>query len=236
MAWFDQNAADLPWRREPTPYRVLVSEFMLQQTQRARVAPKFVEFLDRFPTVESLAAAPLSDVIRAWAGLGYNGRAVRLHRLARTLVESGAGMPSQVERLRALPGVGEYTARAIACFGFGAQEWVVDTNVSRVLRRTVAGEPYPKPRHGLDSRLASEALPAGQAYAWNSGLMDLGATVCLAQAPRCVRCPLAEVCAARPQIALARTEGRPADRRVAEHPASYATTGRPHRGGSFTNS
>jgi A/G-specific adenine glycosylase len=198
LCWNRTHASDLPWRRDTRPYAVLVSEFMLQQTQRERVIPKFAAFLEIFPDVETLAAAPASAVIRAWQGLGYNGRALRLHRLARAVVATAERVvPSELELLTALPGIGRYTAGAIACFGFGRQTSFVDTNVRRVLRRVLLGEPVPEPARKLDERLAKDALPPGQAVRWNSALMDLGALVCKAAAPRCLVCPLRADCLAR---------------------------------------
>jgi A/G-specific adenine glycosylase len=170
LAWYARNGRDLPWRRTRDPYAILVSEVMLQQTQAARVVPRYQDWLERWPTIESLAAASSADVIRAWQGLGYNRRAVNLHRAARVVAE--AGWPDD---LTALPGVGRYTADAVACFAFGAPVLPVDVNVRRVLERT--GETF-----GADCAQA---------------LMDLGATVCLARVPRCGECPLAHACPSR---------------------------------------
>lgn len=170
LAWYAEHGRDLPWRRTRDPYAVLVSEVMAQQTQVARVVPRWEEWMERWPTVEALAAAPLGDVIRAWQGLGYNRRAVALHRAAGVVAR--AGWP---EDLTALPGVGRYTADAVAAFAFGHDVLPVDVNVRRVRERTGA----------------SFSPAAGQA------LMDLGATVCLARIPRCGACPLAEACPSR---------------------------------------
>jgi A/G-specific adenine glycosylase len=169
-AWFVSHGRDLPWRHTRDPYAVLVSEVMLQQTQVARVVPRYVAWLERWPTVESLAAAPAADVIRAWQGLGYNRRALNLHRAAR--IVAGEGWPDD---LTSLPGVGRYTADAIARFAFGASVLPQDVNVRRVLERTQA-------------RFGAECAHA---------LMDLGATVCLARVPRCTICPLAASCPSR---------------------------------------
>jgi A/G-specific adenine glycosylase len=155
---------------------------MLQQTQASRVAERYEAWLRRWPSTEALATASTADVIRAWSGLGYNRRALALQRAARRVVELG-GFPRTVDGLRELPGVGPYTAAAVACFAFDAQVTTVDTNVRRVLSRTLGVE-------HVDP-------PAGDAYAWNQALMDLGATVCLARVPRCERCPLAEACPSR---------------------------------------
>ncbi|MEE9285123.1 MAG: A/G-specific adenine glycosylase [Dehalococcoidia bacterium] len=213
LAWYAQNRRDLPWRATRDPYAVLVAEVMLQQTQVERVAPKYREFLGRFPDFSSLAESPTADVIRAWSALGYNLRAVRLRRLARHVVNELDGrLPEDVERLRRLQGVGEYTASAVACFAFGADVPVVDTNVRRVLSRVFWGGQAPPPRDL--SRLAGELVPSGLGYDWNQALMELGATVCLARRPRCGVCPVRAYCRAAPVVA----DG-PA--RVAEAQASY---------------
>jgi len=170
VAWFDANARALPWRETRDPYAVLVSEVMLQQTQVDRVIPRYEAFLDRWPTIDALAAARAGDVIAEWQGLGYNRRAVNLHRAAR--VVAAGGWP---EDLTALPGVGAYTAAAIGNFAFGHDVLPVDTNVRRVRERT--GEPF-------DPSCAQ-------------ALFDLGATICLARVPRCGECPLAELCPSR---------------------------------------
>ncbi|HSL12217.1 MAG TPA: A/G-specific adenine glycosylase [Actinomycetota bacterium] len=169
-AWYARHGRALPWRRTSDPYAILVSEVMAQQTQVARVVPRWEEWMERWPTVEALAAAPLADVIRAWQGLGYNRRAVALHRAAGVVAREG-----WPEDLTALPGVGRYTADAVAAFAFGLDVLPVDVNVRRVRERTGA----------------AFSPAAGQA------LMDLGATVCLARIPRCERCPLAEACPSR---------------------------------------
>jgi len=170
LAWFDEHSRDLPWRHTRDPYAILVSEVMLQQTQVARVVPRYLAFLERWPTAESLAAATPGDVIREWQGLGYNRRALSLHRAARKI--AAEGWPGD---LTELPGVGRYTADAVARFAFDRPVLPVDTNVRRVLERT-GGEFGPASAHAL---------------------MDLGATVCLARIPRCDACPLAEECPSR---------------------------------------
>jgi A/G-specific adenine glycosylase len=170
LDWFAVRGRDLPWRRTRDPYAILVSEVMLQQTQVERVVPRYLEWLERWPTVDALAAASPADVIRAWQGLGYNRRGLNLHRAARRVAH--AGWPDD---LTELPGVGPYTAAAVANFAFGRDVLPVDTNVRRVQERT---------GHRFSPR-------AGQA------LMDLGATVCLARVPRCNVCPLAETCPSR---------------------------------------
>ena len=177
---------DLPWRRTRDPWAVLVSELMLQQTQVARVIPKYHAFLERFPTVASCAAAPAGDVVRLWAGLGYNRRAVNLHRAA---VAMGDKVPDSLEELLALPGIGPYTARAVLAFAFERDVAVLDVNVARSLSRW----------HGrrMTQAEADALVPTDQGWAWNQALLDLGATVCTARAPKCDGCPVAEDCAWR---------------------------------------
>jgi A/G-specific adenine glycosylase len=170
LAWFAEHGRDLPWRKTGDPYAILVSEVMLQQTQVERVIPRYLAWLERWPTPEALAAAPLGDVIREWQGLGYNRRALSLHRAARTI--AAEGWPDD---LTDLPGVGRYTAAAVASFAHGKPMLPVDTNVRRIQART---------RHDFGPS-------CGQA------LMDLGATVCLARVPRCGTCPLAAACPSR---------------------------------------
>jgi A/G-specific adenine glycosylase len=170
LAWFDAHGRDLPWRRTRDPYAILVSEVMLQQTQAARVAPRWEAWLERWPTPAALAAAPTADVIREWQGLGYNRRAVSLQRAARGVVERG-----WPDDLTELPGVGPYTAAAVACFALGRDVLPVDVNVRRVQERT--GERF--------DHTCAQAL------------MDLGATVCIARVPRCEICPLAAACPSR---------------------------------------
>jgi A/G-specific adenine glycosylase len=179
---------------------VLVSEFMLQQTQVERVVPIFETFVARFSDFGALAAATQADTVRAWRGLGYNSRAVRLHKLARTVVERYRGkLPEDLEQLRALPGIGPYTARAVAAFAFDADLAAVDTNVRRIVHRTQWGIEFP-PRasaRALEDR-AAELVPPGRAFAFNSAMMDLGAGVCTARTPNCSACPVASHCAAAP--------------------------------------
>ena len=182
LAWWSENRRDLPWRHTHNPYAILVSEVMLQQTQVSRVVPRYLAWLERWPTVEALAAARPAEVITEWAGMGYNRRAVLLHRCAIAVTEMG-GFPREPEELRRLPGVGPYTAAAIACFAFGAQVAAPDTNAKRVLERAFGD--------------ADVAPPAGQAYEWNQALFDLGREICVARRPRCEMCPLAAGCPSR---------------------------------------
>jgi A/G-specific adenine glycosylase len=191
LRWYARNGRDLPWRRTHDPYVILLSEVMLQQTQVDRVLKKLPAFRLRFPTLLSLAEGQRADVIRAWSGLGYNGRAVRLHDLARHVRRHHGGrLPRSVEGLLELPGIGRYTANAIAAFAFGQRVPVVDTNVQRVLSRL-----FPHESQKLDIwTLAGIMLPQRSSYAWNQGLMDLGATFCTARNPECPRCPVASQC------------------------------------------
>jgi A/G-specific adenine glycosylase len=219
LAWYGRVGRDLPWRRTRDPYAILVSEIMLQQTQVDRVIPKWHQFLEAFPTLEALAAAPLADVIRVWAGLGYNRRAVRLHAIARTAVERlGGRLPETAEALRELEGLGAYTANAVACFSGEAQVGVVDTNVRRVLGRVFAEEIGLDPPAGpVLQRFAEAVLPEGRAYAWNQALMDLGATICTSRSPAHDACPLALHCTGRTLIA----EAGATVRRAAERGPEY---------------
>jgi A/G-specific adenine glycosylase len=198
--WYRHNARDLPWRRpDTTPWGVLVSEFMLQQTPVARVEPVWHEWLARWPQPSDLAAASRADVLRAWGRLGYPRRALRLHEAAKAVAElHGDVVPADVQALEALPGVGSYTARAVAAFGYGRRCPVVDTNVRRVVARAVhgAGDAGPA-RLRADLADVDAVLPpddAGAALA-SVALMELGAVVCTAHAPRCEACPVRSVCA-----------------------------------------
>jgi A/G-specific adenine glycosylase len=201
LAWYARHGrTHLPWRATRDPYRIVVSESMLQQTQVERVIPLYEAFVARFPSFEALAAADAGDVVRAWRGLGYNSRAVRLHALARAVVERHAGvLPRETEALRALPGIGAYTASAVRAFAFELDDAAVDVNLRRVIHRVAFGLEHP-PRAGdreLDT-LAIAAVPHGAAHDWNSAMMDLGATLCTARAARCLVCPLRDACAAAP--------------------------------------
>jgi A/G-specific adenine glycosylase len=200
LGWYATNARPLPWRRpDTTPWGVLLSEVMSQQTPVARVAPVWQTWLERWPTPADLAAAPTGEVIRAWGRLGYPRRALRLHEAARAMVERHDGrVPDTVEALRALPGIGAYTAAAVACFAYGVPAVVVDTNVRRVLVRTLEGQAHAAPAMTrAEVALAADALPpdAGDAVTWNVAAMELGALVCTARAPRCDACPVADRCA-----------------------------------------
>ena len=193
LAWFARQGRDLPWRRTRDPYAVLVSEAMLQQTQVARVVPRYEAFLARFPTSPRLAGAATADVLVAWQGLGYNRRALNLQRSARVVErEHGGVVPVEVGVLETLPGVGPYTARAVAVFAADADVAPVDVNVARVLARAFEGRPLTRGEaQGLGDRL----VPRGRGATFAGALMDLGATVCTARTPRCDRCPLRVDCA-----------------------------------------
>jgi len=203
LAWFEANRRDLPWRKTRDPYRILVSEVMLQQTQVDRVIPYFERFLERFPDVRALASAPTADVIRLWSGLGYNRRAVNLQRTAQAVVSDHDGsFPTDVAALRTLPGIGPYTSGAIAAFAFEQDVAFIDTNMRRVIHRVVAGPELPEPR--LSDKeivaIAAELVPRGDGWRWNQALIEFGALQCTARKPACVICPLREICVAAPVI------------------------------------
>ncbi len=194
--WFDAAARDLPWRRDTSPWSVLVSEFMLQQTPVGRVLPVFSLWMHRWPTPAALAAEPPGEAVRAWGRLGYPRRALRLHRAAAAIVERHGGeVPSDRDDLLALPGVGDYTASAVASFAFGGRHPVLDTNVRRVLARVANGVAFPAPSvTSAERELAATLMPAQDAHRWAAATMELGATVCTARAPRCGGCPVAHHC------------------------------------------
>lgn len=191
LAWGVPQLRELPWRRTREPWAVLVSEVMLQQTQIVRVIPKWIAFLEQFPTPASCAEAELGDVLRLWQGLGYPRRARNLHDAAREILRLGT-FPDTLEGLRALPGVGAYTARAVLAFALETDAAVVDTNIARVYAR-VGGQ---RLTAGQVQAAADSALPIGDSWRWNQCLMDLGATLCR-PVPRCDECPLRERCAWR---------------------------------------
>lgn len=199
VAWFATARRDLPWRDpECSPWGVLVSEVMLQQTPVVRVEPAWRTWMTRWPTPADLAAASTADVLRAWDRLGYPRRALRLQDCARALVEHHDGqVPEDEVALRALPGVGEYTAAAVRAFAFGRRSVVVDTNVRRVLARTIAGTALPAPSPTAAERLVAAAIVPGSddnAAAWAAASMELGALVCTARSPRCDACPVTDLC------------------------------------------
>ena len=202
LTWYARNARDLPWRApDATPWAVLVSEIMLQQTPVARVLPEYLSWIARWPTPAALAAASVGEAIRQWGRLGYPRRALRLHETATILVaRHGGAVPADLDALRALPGIGSYTAAAVASFAFGQRHAVLDTNVRRVLARLVAGQPWAGTTSSVsvaERRLAESLLPAEPAVAarWSVAVMELGALVCTAGGPRCGDCPVARECA-----------------------------------------
>ncbi|MGH7636425.1 MAG: A/G-specific adenine glycosylase [Gemmatimonadaceae bacterium] len=195
--WFRTHGRDLPWRRTRDPYRVLVSEAMLQQTQVARVVDYYERFLERFPTLEALASAPPRRVRESWEGLGYYARARNLHAVSRRVNE----LPSDPGTLRALPGIGPYTAGAVASFAFERRAPVVDTNVARVLRRVFAPRADFRTTRGQRRlwAIAASVLPRTGRATWthNQAIMELGALVCTARVARCGECPVASLCRSR---------------------------------------
>ena len=225
LAWYDRHRRDLPWRAgpgaRPDPYRVWLSEIMLQQTTVAAVEPYFRRFVARWPTLEALAGAELDAVLHAWQGLGYYARARNLHRCARVLVaERGGRFPDTEEGLRALPGIGAYTAAAIAAIAFDRPATAVDGNVERVVARLFAvADPLPRARPAL-GRLAAGLTPARRPGDHAQAMMDLGATICTPRAPGCGACPLTADCAAR-RAGIAGTLPRRAAR--AARPTRYGT-------------
>lgn len=188
LDWYARERRDLPWRHTDDPYAILVSEVMLQQTQVARVVPRFETWLERWPDEGALAATARADVLSAWVGLGYNTRAARLWDACRVVARDG--WPRTAASLRELPGIGPYTAAAVASFAFGEQVAAIDTNVRRVAERLGRGTP-------------EELLPAGRAHDWNQAMMELGATICRARDARCERCPVAASCASRGAVVVA---------------------------------
>ena len=224
LAWYDRHARALPWRSPPgapppEPYRVWLSEVMLQQTTTGMAAPYYAKFLARWPTVEALAAAEEGDVMAAWAGLGYYSRARNLLAAARTVAARG-GFPDSEDGLRRLPGVGAYIAAAVAAIAFGRRAVVVDANVERVVARLFTiGEPLPAARRTI--RGATESItPAARSGDFAQAMMDLGATICTPRSPRCLLCPLADGC-------LARAQGDPE-----RYPVKAAKKAKPQRKGS----
>lgn len=238
IAWFETHGRDLPWRHTRDPYQVLVSEIMLQQTQVDRVKPKYAAFLEQFPSLDALAAATPGDVIRAWAGLGYNRRALNLQRTAQVVRDEHSGQfPDTPEALRALPGIGPYTAGAVACFAFERDVAFIDTNIRRVLQRVFVG---PDDAPASDRELlgiGEAALPAGQGWTWNQAIMELGALVCTAARPRCQICPLRAECrayaawCAADEAVFSSTPTPPrAARSIAERAVPFTSTPRYFRG------
>jgi len=211
LVWFDQHKRDLPWRRDRDPYRVWLSEIMMQQTRVAAVLEHYLRFLQRFPTIEKLAGARESSVLAAWSGLGYYRRARMLHAAARKVVREFAGVfPRNAAELRALPGIGRYTAAAIASIAFGKPFAVVDGNVERVLQR-VSGEPI---AGEVLWRRAQELVDQGRPGDFNQALMELGATLCLPRQPKCLLCPVSDLCATRGELPTAGKSTRQRKREI----------------------
>jgi len=198
-AWYRRHARDLPWRRTRDPYRILVSELMLQQTQVSRVIDFYHRFLDRFPSVEALAKARESQVVAQWEGLGYYARARNLHKVSRAVVREG--FPSEADQLRRLPGIGPYTAGAVATFAFERREPLVDTNVARLLTRVFAPKLHPKRARDQKAiwAIAEATLPRTGKAVWthNQALMELGALICTARVKHCGKCPVRGSCKSR---------------------------------------
>jgi A/G-specific adenine glycosylase len=202
LRWFKENARELPWRRTRDPYAILVSEVMLQQTQVDRVLPYYTRFLERFPTVEDLAAAATSEVIRIWSGLGYNRRAVNLQRAARAVVdELGGSFPDDPADLKKLPGIGSYTAGAIAAFAHERDVAFLDTNMRRVISRMIFGSESVRESEAIGA--ATALLPPGHGWTWNQALIEFGALQCTARRPACIVCPLRDECVAYPTMQIA---------------------------------
>jgi A/G-specific adenine glycosylase len=197
LTWYRRNGRSLPWRHTSDPYHILVSEVMLQQTQVDRVLPKYHEWLERYPSLDALASAPLAEVSETWRPLGYNIRPQRLHAIAReSVARFGGALPSDEATLLSFKGIGAYTSGAIRSFAFGQRAAILDTNVARVLFRVFVNRGDAK-AHSMRRRLwdISEAvLPQRHVFDFNQGLMDLGATVCVARNPRCEVCPMTRMC------------------------------------------
>jgi len=197
-AWFRANGRDLPWRRTRDPYRILISELMLQQTQVARVLERYDGFLREFPTLDAVARSRPARVMEAWAGLGYYARARNLHALARTVTKGTGSLPSDPVELRRLPGIGAYTAGAVASFAYERRAPLVDTNVARVLRRVFAPRLDPHSARGQQTlwTIAETVLPRTGRASWthNQAIMELGALVCTARVARCEACPVRTMC------------------------------------------
>lgn len=202
LAWYGSHLREIPWRRTTDPWAILVSEVMAQQTQVSRVIPKWQAFMDRFPDPAACAAASRAEVLTIWSGLGYNGRAIRLHETAGQV--AGHGWPTTRQGLQALPGVGPYTAAAVACFAFGAQIPTIDTNLRRVLSRWEGTHLAGSELHDA----AEAALPHGLAADWNQAVMDLGASTCTPRDPVCDACPVTAWCLDPTVYSPPRPQGR----------------------------
>jgi A/G-specific adenine glycosylase len=229
LAWFDERGRALAFRATHDPYAILVSEVMAQQTQISRVVEAWSRFLARFPTVADLAEATPADVLRAWQGMGYDRRAINLRRAARAIVaDHGGQVPSTIIELERLPGVGPYTARAVASIAFGARVGAVDTNVRRVLGRAIAGAAAADRPRGWIQAVADASVDADRPGDWTHAVMDIGATLCRPRAPRCDACPLHAWC--RFAAELAPTAAEPASSEPAAIATELRATDRPRPG------
>jgi A/G-specific adenine glycosylase len=201
LAWYRRHGRDLPWRKTDDPYHILVSEIMLQQTQVDRVLPKYAEWLDKYPSFDALAAAPEDDVTETWRPLGYNIRPRRLQSIAReTVARYGGSLPSDEETLLSFKGIGAYTAGAIRSFAFRERAAILDTNVARVLFRVFVAKGDPK-SHAMRRHLwtlSDTLVPSRHVFDFNQALMDFGAMICVARAPKCPECPMSKSCQAYP--------------------------------------
>ena len=201
LAWYRRHGRDLPWRHTRDPYCILVSEIMLQQTQVDRVAPKYEQWVEKYPTLDALAKARPRDLVRTWYPLGYNIRPRRLHAIAReSVARYGGALPDDEATLRSFKGIGAYTAGAILSFAFGRRAAILDTNVARVLHRVFVGKGNQR-SHAMQRHLwnvSETLLPRRHVFDYNQGLMDFGATVCTSRNPRCTGCPLTAMCRAGP--------------------------------------
>ena len=217
LEWYRENGRDLPWRRTSDPYHILVSEVMLQQTQVDRVLPKYAEWLEKYPSLDALARAPIADVADTWRPLGYNVRPRRLHEIAReSVARYGGQLPSDEATLRSFKGIGEYTAGAVLSFAFGQRKAILDTNVARVLFRVFIGAGEPK-AHAMKRHLWSVSrvvLPVRHVFDFNQALMDFGATLCSARKPACGVCPLRARCVSYPLHIERSAAVRPAAKRT----------------------
>jgi A/G-specific adenine glycosylase len=199
LKWYGLFGRDLPWRKTSDPYKILVSEVMLQQTQVDRVIPKYHEFLQRYPTLEDLAKARPDEVRETWYPLGYNIRPLRLHSIAcETVARYDGSLPSASDDLLSFKGIGRYTAGAIRSFAFKEDAAILDTNVMRVLHRVFVGQGDPKRQKAKLWALSEALIPRGKGYDFNQALMDFGATVCTARDPYCLLCPMKELCKTYP--------------------------------------
>ena len=229
LAWFRKFGRDLPWRRTTDPYAILVSEVMLQQTQVAAVLPYYIEWLRRFPDFATLAAATESDVLHAWQGLGYYTRARNLHAAARIVVGGkGGAFPAAVSDIRKLPGLGRYSANAVATFAFDESVPLVEANIGRVLTRLANLQIRIDSAPGREAvwNLATQLLPRKKAGTYNSALMDLGALICISGQPKCFLCPVRPFCRAEEPARLPLKRPRPALKRVTEHHRFAVKSGR----------